>query len=355
MSRKEIHENFLQAFKEKAMQEKGEINKELVNRFGSVPADELDKIGNQIMNLDVDLLLEFHTIDGHTFNVKDDEDMEELVENIKNDGQLLPIIIRKDNRKLGFYEILSGHRRVHALKRLGIKTAKCIVVDYDDDTAIQTMVTSNLVSRKKISVMERAKSYKAYREACFRKHGNIKDTLEEIQNYSGDSSITIRRYIKLNDLIPELQTRVNDSEISIKSGALLSELEEVQQKKVNQLIDVGLKVNEEAAKQIKFDFQNDDGKMVDRELRRKEKEKDTKKELLEEEKRKVDEMAPEEQKDFLRKKAKEMLKEEVDKKRSICFRDLKDVLPDELSLKTKNEQWKYVYDILSKYQENEQG
>ena len=113
-------------------------------------------------------LSELHPFEGHPFQVRDDEEMDKMVDSVKEYGVMTPAIVRP--RRDGGYEIVAGHRRCHASRRAGVDTMPCIVRDMDDDTAIILMVDSNC-QREHILPSEKAKAYEMKLEAIKRKAG----------------------------------------------------------------------------------------------------------------------------------------------------------------------------------------
>ena len=160
----------------------------------------------------------------------DDELMEQTVESIKQIGVVSPLIVRPDPE--GGFEILSGHRRLHAAQLAGLETVPVIVKEMDDDAAIIFMVDSNL-QRENILPSERAFSYKMKLEAM--KHqGQRKDLTSEqfapklsteiIGEAVGMSKDTVKRYIRLTNLIPEILDMVDEKKIAFNPAVELSYL-----------------------------------------------------------------------------------------------------------------------------------
>ena len=164
---------------------------------------------------------ELHDFPGHPFQVRDDEEMEKLVESITQHGVLMPGLVRP--RAAGGYEIVAGHRRKFASMKAGIREMPVIVRDMDDDTAVILMVDSN-VQRENVLPSEKARAYKMKLDAIKRKAGRpskensagIRQNLFSIQkiaNDAGEGKTKIQQYIKINDLIPELLEMVDGNEI----------------------------------------------------------------------------------------------------------------------------------------------
>ena len=166
----------------------------------------------------------------HPFQVRDDEDMERLVQSIDNNGVLNPVILRKNGDR---YELIAGHRRKHACLRLGISGIPAIVRELSRDEAVVEMVDSNL-QREHILPSEKAYAYKMKMDAMKRKAGRPKEnstpmvsnlrTDEIIGEESGESREQVRRYIRLTELIPELLTMVDEEKIAFRPAVELSYL-----------------------------------------------------------------------------------------------------------------------------------
>ena len=173
----------------------------------------------------------------HPFNVKMDEEMEALIESIKEFGILAPLIARKKENER--YEIIAGHRRKFAAKKLGITELPVILRDMTRDEAVIAMVDSNL-HRERILPSERAYAYKMKMEARKRQGARTDLTStpvvsklrtdEAVGNEIGESREQIRRYIRLTYLIKELLDMVDDSRIALRPAVELSYLTVEQQK-----------------------------------------------------------------------------------------------------------------------------
>jgi ParB family chromosome partitioning protein len=176
----------------------------------------------------------------HPFNVKMDEEMEALIESIKEFGILTPFVARKKENER--YEIIAGHRRKFAAKKLGITELPVILREMTKDEAVIAMVDSNLY-RERILPSERAYAYKMKMEARKRQWKRTDltftpvvsklNTYEELAQESGDSREQIRRFIRLTFLIKELLDMVDDSRIVLRPAVELSYLTVEQQKDLN--------------------------------------------------------------------------------------------------------------------------
>ena len=189
-------------------------------------------------------LSDLHPFEGHPFKVLDDELMEQTVESIKQIGVVSPLIVRADPE--GGFEILSGHRRLHAAQLAGLETVPVIVKEMDDDAAIIFMVDSNL-QRENILPSERAFSYKMKLEAM--KHQGERGDLTSAQvgpkswaaqvvaEEAGDSKSQVKRYIRLTNLIPEILDMVDEKKIAFNPAVELSYLKPSEQKEFLEAMD----------------------------------------------------------------------------------------------------------------------
>ena len=177
-------------------------------------------------------LSELHPFEGHPFQVRDDEEMDKMVDSIKEYGVMTPAIVRP--RRDGGYEIVAGHRRCHASQRAGVDTMPCIVRDMDDDTAIILMVDSNC-QREHILPSEKAKAYQMKLEAVKRKAGRPSKNnsaqvgpnlwaSERVALDAGESKSQVKRYIALNNLTPDLMQLVDDGRLKTTPAVELSYL-----------------------------------------------------------------------------------------------------------------------------------
>lgn len=175
-------------------------------------------------------LTELHPFRNHPFQVRDDDEMDKMVDSIKEYGVMTPAIVRP--RKDGGYEIVAGHRRCHASQRAGVETMPCIVRDMDDDTAIILMVDSNC-QREHILPSEKAKAYEM-KLAAIKRQGQRRDltsgqvvqklSVQEVADGSGEGYKTVQRFIRLNKLTPELMKMVDDGKLKTTPAVELSYL-----------------------------------------------------------------------------------------------------------------------------------
>lgn len=189
-------------------------------------------------------LSDLHPFEGHPFKVLDDELMEQTVESIKQIGVVSPLIVRPDPE--GGYEILSGHRRLHAAQLAGLETVPVIVKEMDDDAAIIFMVDSNL-QRENILPSERAFSYKMKLEAM--KHqgqrgdltsdqvGQKSWAVNQLADDANESKTQVQRFIRLTNLIPEILDMVDEKKIAFNPAVELSYLKPSEQKKFLEAMD----------------------------------------------------------------------------------------------------------------------
>lgn len=180
----------------------------------------------------------------HPFQVRLDEDMDLLVESIKENGLLTPVKLRK--KEDGRYEIISGHRRRKACELAGRDTLTAEVLEVDRDTAVIMMVDSNL-QRSNILPSEKAKSYKMKMDALKRQGQRTDLTLSQvgtkfhsdniIATESGDSRNQVWRYIRLNELTPSLLQMVDDRKIAFTPAVELTYLTAEQQQTLCESIE----------------------------------------------------------------------------------------------------------------------
>lgn len=179
---------------------------------------------------------ELHPFQNHPFKVLDDELMQQTIDSIAQVGVLSPAVVRPDPG--GSYEIISGHRRLHACKAIGLETMPVIVKNLTDDEAVIFMVDSNL-QRENILPSERALAYKMKMDALKHQGQREKSTSDQVGPKSwtaaklgaevGDSATQVKRYIRLAELIPELLSKVDKKEISLTPAVELAYLTQEEQ------------------------------------------------------------------------------------------------------------------------------
>ena len=185
----------------------------------------------------------------HPFQVREDEDMFQLVESIKERGVITPATVRQ--KEDGRYELISGHRRKRACELAGFETLRCEVVDLDRDEATILMVESNF-QRSQILPSEKAHAYKMRLDAMKRQAGRPrkensspvgidlrgKQSLDLMSEECGDSRNQIHRYIRLTNLVPELLEFVDEGRIKMRPAVELSYLNEDCQRDLVDEIDL---------------------------------------------------------------------------------------------------------------------
>ncbi len=191
-------------------------------------------------------LSEIDDFPGHPYRVLDDEDMQNLMESIKDRGVITPAMVRKKDD--GRYEMISGHRRKHASERLGLETLRCEVVEVSRDEAIILMVDSN-AQRSVILPCDKGRAYKMKLEAI-KRQGQRTDltstptacklkgeTADIIGEQAGESGDQVRRFIRLTYLVDELQDFVDNGQMKMRPAVELSYLDEETQRDIVDRID----------------------------------------------------------------------------------------------------------------------
>ena len=198
---------------------------------GAIDAKDI----NAVQDIAVDKFVEFKD---HPFYVIDNEEMEELVASIKDNGVLVPVIARPRDGK---FELIAGHRRCHAAKRAGIEKIPAIVKEYSDDEATLAMVDSN-IQRENILPSEKAWAYRMKKETLSHQGKKASDpdevgtdTRDKISDT--DSGATADRYIRLTYLNKDLLKLVDEKKLSLLSGVSISYMTKNQQKIVKKTMD----------------------------------------------------------------------------------------------------------------------
>lgn len=202
------------------------------------------EVAEQVVRIPLEQLKPFRN---HPFKVRDDDElMQDTIDSIMAGGIINPILVRPTDD--GKFEVISGHRRFRASKLAGKADIKAIVRDMDDDTAVITMVDSNL-QRETISPMERAQAYKMKLEALKHQGKRVdledrstsvqvgqklpfKTSREKVAENSPDSASQVRRFIRLTELQPELQQMVDEGKISLTPAVELSYLTQDEQRQL---------------------------------------------------------------------------------------------------------------------------
>lgn len=183
-------------------------------------------------------LEKFHPFRNHPYKVIDDESMAELIESIKQYGMLSRIIVCPLEDKPEEYEIISGHRRVHAAELLGMKEVPAVVHFIDRDAATVMMVDSNC-QRENLTLMEKARSYRMKADALFHQGRTCGQTDHKSRDNvsDADSGRTVQRLIRLTYLVPELQEFVDSGKMKMLPAYELSFLNEEAQRDVIDRVD----------------------------------------------------------------------------------------------------------------------
>ena len=187
-------------------------------------------IEKKLCNSIVIPIAKLHPFEGHPYKVLDNEEMEMLTESVQNEGVLSPLIVRPLEGTDG-YEVISGHRRLHAAQRAGLSEIPALVYEISREEAAVMLVDSNL-HREHILPSEKAFAYKLKMEAM--KHqgrtspqvGEKLVTAEKVGADGGDSKNQVLRYVRLTHLIPELLQLVDDGKIALTPAVELSYLPE---------------------------------------------------------------------------------------------------------------------------------
>lgn len=176
---------------------------------------------------------QLHPFAGHPFQVQDNEEMDALVESIRAGGILTPLLVRPLEGKVNAYEVISGHRRLHAAIKAGMETVPAFITPMNRDAAAIALVDSNL-HREHILPSEKAFAYKLKLEALNHQgktSGQVgqKWSRDGMAESSDDSSRQIQRYIRLTNLIPEILQKVDEGQIALTPAVELSYLTQQEQ------------------------------------------------------------------------------------------------------------------------------
>ena len=190
-------------------------------------------------------LTEIDPFPDHPYKVRNDEEMKDLMESIKQNGVITPAIVRK--KRNGRYEMLSGHRRMRACMLAGIETLRCEVVEMSKDEATIFMVESN-IHRNTVLPSEKAFAYKMRLEAIKRLPGRPSinsapvgphlRSNDELSQQVNESTTQIKRYIRLTELIPELLSLVDEKKIAMRPAVEISYLPKEMQEILADCIDM---------------------------------------------------------------------------------------------------------------------
>ena len=186
----------------------------------------------RVLDIEISQIDDF---ENHPFKVKDDEEMEKLMESIQTYGVLTPAIVRE--KEDGRYEMVSGHRRKHACERLGMETIPAVVKELTREEAIIAMTDSN-IQRENILPSEKAWAYKMKMEAIKKTAGRPKKnsvplgpnfSIDNLAEENNESASQIKRYIRLTELIPQLLQMVDEGKVAFRPAVEISYLSEKQQ------------------------------------------------------------------------------------------------------------------------------
>ena len=208
--------------------------------------DELLGVVNEEAAMEIEIN-KIHAFKNHPFKVLDDEKMQDLIESVKLSGVLTPVLLRVDNNDE--YEMISGHRRLHAAKMAGLTTIPAIVRELSDDDAVIAMVDAN-IQREELLPSEKAFAYRMKLEAMKRQAGRPKNnsgqndqnlmgtvSRDVLAKQVGESSKQVQRYIRLTELIPELLDMVDKKKIGLVQGVDISFLTEQGQEWVQGILE----------------------------------------------------------------------------------------------------------------------
>ena len=178
-------------------------------------------------------IAKLHPFENHPFQVKDDDEMDQLVFSVLTQGLLTPIVVRETDT--AEYEVISGHRRLRACQKAGIETVPALIYSMDQDAAIIALVDSNL-HREHLLPSEKAFAYKMKMEAESRQGQRNDLTSDQVgpkltaATISEDSASQVKRYIRLTYLIPEILQMVDEKKIALTPAVELSYLTESEQR-----------------------------------------------------------------------------------------------------------------------------
>lgn len=190
---------------------------------------------NNIIEIELNKLVAFRK--RQPFSMYDEIKKQEVLESIRENGVLVPIIVREiDDDK---YEIISGHNRVECSKELQLSTIPAQIVNCDDDKATLIMIDTNLCNRDKIPPVEKGYAYKMKMDILKNNHNlsKINSLVENSHDENNTSLAQIYRYIRLTELIKPLQNKVNLEQINFMAGVEISYLSKEEQEIINQVLE----------------------------------------------------------------------------------------------------------------------
>ena len=204
--------------------------------------DELLGVVNEESAMEIEIN-KIHAFKNHPFKVLDDEKMQDLIESVKLSGVLTPVLLRVDSNDE--YEMISGHRRLHAAKMAGLTTIPAIVRELSDDDAVIAMVDAN-IQREELLPSEKAFAYRMKLEAMKRQGSRTDLTLSQNETKSrsdevlskqvGESRAQVQRYIRLTELIPELLDLVDSKKLKFTVAVNISYIDKEIQKWIYEYI-----------------------------------------------------------------------------------------------------------------------
>ena len=204
--------------------------------------DELLGVVNEESAMEIEIN-KIHAFKNHPFKVLDDEKMQDLIESVKLSGVLIPVLLRVDSNDE--YEMISGHRRLHAAKMAGLTTIPAIVRELSDDDAVIAMVDAN-IQREELLPSEKAFAYRMKLEAMKRQGSRTDLTLSQNETKSrsdevlskqvGESRAQVQRYIRLTELIPELLDLVDSKKLKFTVAVDISYIDKEIQKWIYEYI-----------------------------------------------------------------------------------------------------------------------
>ena len=204
--------------------------------------DELLGVVNEESAMEIEIN-KIHAFKNHPFKVLDDEKMQDLIESVKLSGVLTPVLLRVDSNDE--YEMISGHRRLHAAKMAGLTTIPAIVRELSDDDAVIAMVDAN-IQREELLPSEKAFAYRMKLEAMKRQGSRTDLTLSQNETKSrsdevlskqvGESRAQVQRYIRLTELIPELLDLVDSKTLKFTVAVDISYIDKEIQKWIYEYI-----------------------------------------------------------------------------------------------------------------------
>ena len=184
-------------------------------------------------------IAKLHAFEGHPYKVLDNEEMNDLIESIQDNGILTPLLVRPLEGTKDEYEVISGHRRLHAAQKAGMKTIPAFIYPLDRDEASVLLVDSNL-HREHILPSEKAFAYKLKLDALNhqgRTSGQVGQKWSRDQVSETESGRTVQRYIRLTELVPPLLNLIDEGRMAVSVGVELSFLDRDSQEYIAEVIE----------------------------------------------------------------------------------------------------------------------